>query len=225
MKNQDQKKSTLIGIAAVIIVAVICGGGFLAWKYYSELEEKEGAETLEIETLKDETADLFPEVLTEEDWKSLLQTIETLIGSTFLDVRVGREPMSIWQTDDITGDGIPEAIVYLGEGGAYNSYLILIRIENDKPVIAQFKQKDGKISPLLFLAGGSVMNGEGVMMLSDKNAIYFGHWSKAVSGEPYGKLSNCSVEAYKWNLQTKMFDFNQSLSNEIRSNYCQKTDI
>jgi len=70
MKNQNQKGSTLIGIIAVIIVAIICGGGFLAWKYYSELEEKEGAETLEIETLKDETADLSAEVLTEEDWET-----------------------------------------------------------------------------------------------------------------------------------------------------------
>jgi hypothetical protein len=159
------------------------------------------------------------------DWENLVPIIQTVIGPTFLGVRVGERPMSIWQTSDITGDGVPEALVYLGQGGAYTSYLTLMRIENDKPVVAQFKQKDGEISPLMFLDGASVMNGESVVMLPEKNVIYAGHWSRTVSGEPYGGLSNCKVEAYQWNLQTKIFNFSQIFSNEIRPGYCQKADI
>lgn len=156
------------------------------------------------------------------DWKNLVPIIQTMIGPTFLGVRVGESPISIWQTSDITGDSVPEALVYLGQGGAYTTYLTLMRIENGKPVVAQFKQKDGKISPLIFLDGASVMNGESVVMLPEKNAIYAGHWSKVVGGEPYGGLSNCKVEAYQWNSQTRIFDFSQTLSNEIRPGYCQK---
>jgi hypothetical protein len=159
------------------------------------------------------------------NWEILIPAIRTVIGSTSLGVYVEESrPLSIFQKNDITGDGIPEALVDLGSGGAYTSYLTLMRIENNKPVIAQFKQKDGKISPLMFLVGASVMNGETVVMLPDKNAIYAGHWSRAVSGTPFGGLTDCSVEAYQWNLQTKTFDYSISISNEVRPGFCQKAD-
>lgn len=159
------------------------------------------------------------------NWESLIPTIRTAVGPTLLGVRVEESSsLSIFQKNDITGDSIPEALVNLGSGGAYTSYLTLMRIENDKPVVAQFKQKDGKISSLMFLAGASVMNGEGVVMLPDKNAIYFGHWSRAVNGTSFGSLTNCSVEAYQWNSQTKNFDFSLSLSNEVRLGFCQKAE-
>jgi hypothetical protein len=156
------------------------------------------------------------------NWENLIPTIRTVLGPTFLGVRVEQfEPLSIFQEKDITGDGVPEALVYLGNGGAYTFYLTLMRIEDDKPVVAQFKQKDGKISPLMFLDGASVMNGESTVMLPDKKAIYTGHWSRAVSGTSSLSLANCSVEAYQWNSQTRNFDFSLSLSNEIKPGFCQ----
>jgi len=159
------------------------------------------------------------------NWESLIPTIRTAVGPTFLGVRVEESgPLNIFQKNDITGDSIPEALVNLGSGGAYTSYLTLMKVENDKPVVAQFKQKDGKISPLMFLSGASVMNGESVVMLPDKNTIYAGHWSRAVSGTPFGSLTNCSVEAYQWNSQTKNFGFSLSISNEVRPGFCQKAE-
>ncbi len=158
------------------------------------------------------------------DWEALIPAIEAAIGPVFLDVRVGRRPMTIAQEGDITGDGVPEALVFLGEGGAYTEYLTLVRIKDDIPVVAQFKKEDGEISPLMFLDGASVMNGASVGMLPEKNAIYSGSWSRSVEGEPYGGLSNCIVEAYQWNPQAEVFDFSQSLSDEMRPGYCQKLD-
>ena len=159
------------------------------------------------------------------NWESLIPTIRTAVGPTFLGARVEESgSLSIFQKNDITGDSISEALVSLGSGGAYTSYLTLMRVENDKPAVAQFKQKDGKISPLMFLAGASVMNGESVVMLSDKNAIYSGHWSRAVSGTSFGSLTNCSVEAYQWNVSTKTFDFSTSLGNEIRPDFCRNAE-
>jgi len=159
------------------------------------------------------------------NWESLIPTIRTVVGPTFLGMRVEESSsLSIFQKNDITGDSVPEALVGLGSGGAYTSCLTLMRIENDKPVVAQFKQKDGKISSLMFLAGASVMNGESVVMLLDKNAIYAGHWSRAVSGTPFGSLTNCNVEVYQWNSQTKNFDFSVGLSNEVRPGFCQKAE-
>lgn len=159
------------------------------------------------------------------DWENLIPAIKTVIGPTFLGVRVEEYySLSIFSKNDITGDGVPEALVNLGSGGAYTSYLTLIRVENDTPVVAQFKQKDGKVSPLIFLAGASVMNGESVVMIPDKNAIYAGHWSRAVKGTPFGSLTDCRVEAYQWNSQTKTFDFSSTLSNDVRPSFCQKAE-
>jgi len=158
------------------------------------------------------------------DWKKLIPEVQTIIGPSFLGVEVRKQAMSIAQTKDITGDGVPEALIYLGNSGAYTEYLTLIRLEKGKPVIARFKQKDGKVSPLIFLSGASVMNGESAIMLPEKSAIYAGHWSRTVQGEPYGRLTNCKVEAYQWNPQTKLFEFSQSLSDEIRQDYCQEMD-
>lgn len=39
-----------------------------------------------------------------------------------------RYPISIRKTADVTGDGVPEALVYLGEGGAYTDYLAVLRV-------------------------------------------------------------------------------------------------
>lgn len=156
-----------------------------------------------------------PEIV---DWENLVPTIQTVIGPTFLGVRVG-ERMSIWQTSDITGDGVPEAIVDLGTGGAATDLFTLMRIENNKPVAARFKQKDGKISSLMFTAGagGAGRYGSAVEMLVDKKAIYSASYFAYSDESDY-----CRVEAYQWNSQTKIFEFNKSLSNEIQQDYCSK---
>jgi len=129
------------------------------------------------------------------NWESLIPAIRTVIGSTSLGVYVEESrPLSIVQKNDITGDGIPEALVDLGSGGAYTSYLTLMRIENNKPVIAQFKQKDGKISPLMFLYGASVMHSEYVEMLPEKNAIYAFHLSRSYNENSSDILTKCTID-------------------------------
>lgn len=144
-------------------------------------------------------------------WEDLIPEIRKVLGPTFMGVKIEEaSPISIIRTADITGDGIPEALVYLGN----YSYLTLMRLENDKPVVAQFKKKDGKISTLLFSERLQV----GVVMLSEKNAIFDFSWSI----DALGKLSSCSVDAYQWNSQTKIFEFNTALSKEIKPDFCSK---
>lgn len=159
------------------------------------------------------------------NWEGFIASIRMILGPTFLGERIeASRSISIDQKEDITGDGIPEALVNLGTGGAYTDYLTLMRVEGDKPVVAQFKQKDGKVSSLIFLVGASVANGANVVMLPDKSAVYAGHWSRTVSGQPFGSLSSCSVEVYQWDAQTKTFDFSLNLSNEMRPGFCQRVD-
>lgn len=159
------------------------------------------------------------------NWEKEIPAIRQELGPKFLDVTIEEsDSLSIFEQKDITGDNIPEALVNLGAGGAYTSYMTLMRLENDRPVIAQFKQADGALGPLMFLAGGSVMNGEGVALLPDKTAIYSGHWSRAAAGDPFGGLTDCGVEAYQWNGQTKIFEYNQVLSAQVRPDFCRQAD-
>lgn len=151
--------------------------------------------------------------------------MRTVLKQAFSDIRVEESrPISIGEKVDITGDGVPEALVALGTGGAYTDFFVLMRIEDDKPIVPLFKQKDGKVSMSLFLAGASVMNGETVVMFPKRNTIYAGHWSRGESGTPFGSLTNCSVEAYQWNASTKTFNFSAGLSNEIRPDFCREIE-
>jgi len=213
----NQKSVNIILIVLVIILAGVVGYLTLIKKPTPTATTNQIPST-NTSTQQAQTTTAPQPPLKPVNWESLIPAIRTVIGPTFLGVRVEEsEPLSIFQKNDITGDGIPEALVNLGSGGAYTSYLTLMRIENNKPVIAQFKQKDGKISPLIFLYGASVMNSENVEMLPEKNAIYAFHLSRSNNENSSDILTKCTIEAYKWNSQTKNFDFSLSLTKELEA--------
>jgi len=152
------------------------------------------------------------------NWESLIPDIKITLQQVFPERIFRDENIRIYTKGDITGDGIPEALVQIG-CGATTCELVLMRIENNKPVVARFKQKDGKISYIGFSegAGGAGRYGSGTKLIEDKNAIYFTHHSA------YNKNSDsCGTEVYQWNSQTKIFEFNISLSNEAGQDYCSK---
>ncbi|HEX3354178.1 MAG TPA: hypothetical protein VHS34_15265 [Terriglobales bacterium] len=122
----------------------------------------------------------------------------------------------ITETADITGDGVPEALVYLGTGGAYTDELTLMRVKNGKPVVARFKQKKGGVSPLIFLSGSSVRHQESVKMLPDRRAIY----SMSSETDDSGRKAKCGVVAYEWTAETQTFDWNRSLSGQLTESNC-----
>lgn len=151
------------------------------------------------------------------DWERLIPDIKVVLQQTFPE-RIFQDEIRIYTKGDITADGIPEALVSVG-CGATTCELVLMRIENNKPVVARFKQKSGEISYLVFSegAGGAGRYGSGTKLIESKNAIYFTHYSA------YNEASDsCGAEAYQWNSQTKIFEFNVSLSNEVGQAYCSK---
>lgn len=154
------------------------------------------------------------------NWQSLISDIRKAIGSKFLDMNIyANQNITIDQTKDITGDGISEALVNAGTGGAATVGLILMRLENNKPVLANFRKSNGEIAPINFLAGGGGAGRYGATteMLPNKNAIYTGAYMA------YGNASSdyCRVEAYQWNAQTKIFNYSASLSSELQKTYCE----
>jgi hypothetical protein len=86
----------------------------------------------------------LPAKKTAIDWEAMIPKMRQLLKSTGTSEE--RYPIGIRETADLTDDGVPEALVYLGGGGAYTDSLALIRLVNNKPVLAEFKGRDRRRS-------------------------------------------------------------------------------
>jgi hypothetical protein len=164
------------------------------------------------------------------NWYENIRTVEKTIGSTFLDIETKeREPMSIHKIAEITGDKTDEALIALGSGGAYTEYLTLMRLnyankdgslqKTSKPIIAQFKLRDGSTGPLMFAEGSSVSHGETVELIPATNAVYSGGWSL----DPVNPDAiECNLDVYIWNEKNSLFEFNKVLSESALASFCAK---
>ena len=151
-------------------------------------------------------------------WEALTAQIESALGIEFESCDAQRRWINILETDDATGDGIPEALVEYCHMGAYTSQVALLRLdEHGKPVLAKLRDKNGKAVPVgVFLEGSSVMNGESTHLLSEKHAVYTIH----TRSDDSGALKSCSVDAYAWVAKTGTFDFNEALGKTIARDEC-----
>jgi hypothetical protein len=156
-------------------------------------------------------------VLQTINWPDYIPVIKEAIKSAFPNNTIeGTRLVEVYKEGDLTGDGIPEALIYTGSGGAYTDELVLVMIENGKPVLPKFKTQDGQVSVLTFLSGSSVRHGEIVDMVSEDNIIYSVSWSM----DETGKLETCDPEVYLWNKNTELFEYDQILSDGSKSTLC-----
>ena len=91
------------------------------------------------------------------DWQKMIPAIRETLKAQFPDERGdGPYPVGILRAGhvaDITGDGLSEAVVFFGQGGASTSQLTLMRVEGGKPVVALFKDPGRKGTPHDFHRG------------------------------------------------------------------------
>lgn len=164
------------------------------------------------------------------NWSENIKTIEKTIGDEFMDVKTKQSgPMTVYKTEELTGDKTDEALIDLGSGGAYSEFLTLMRInyankdgsltKNSKPVLAQFKQRDGAVGPLMFAAGASVSNGETVELVPATKAVYSGGWSLDRANPD---AIECTLDVYVWNEKTSVFEFNKGISDSSLASFCSK---
>ena len=191
--------------------------------HYNPGEKSPDEQTKQIERNVLASFHVLAEPMTENiDWKSMMSTVRSVLEKQFPGEEVGkRYDVGILRPGhiaDITGDGIPEALVWLGTGGASTSELALMRIENNKPVVALFKDRQGKTEPMLFLEGASVMHSDSVDLLSKEHAVFHFHFQ--YMGD--GRLGPCDGEAYRWNPHTQTFDYDSRLSTSLTQDFCRK---
>jgi hypothetical protein len=156
------------------------------------------------------------------DWQSMIPAIREVLKAQFPDERVeGPTPMGILRPGhvaDITGDGVSEALVSFGVGGASTSQLTLLRIDGDKPVVARFKDRAGKFGPMVFVEGASVMHTDDVDLMPQEHSLYAIHYNYGANG----KLHQCGGEAFTWNRHSKTFDYNPALTNRLTKIKCRQ---
>ena len=153
------------------------------------------------------------------DWRRLVPQIREVLNRSVPGERIEETyKIQIYGTGDVTGDGIPEAIVYLGTGGASTDEVMLMRLEGGSPAVARFRQKDGSLQTPTFLRGASVTHSDDFRLVPKNRAVY----SVSMKSDSEGYLANCTVTAYRWNASTKTFDWSRTLTTRIRKEACPK---
>ncbi len=203
-------------INIVLIVSVLILVGAVG---YFALVKKSPAPTSETQPTNNPTVTTAsPKAV---DLKSLLPGIQIALKKALPSYQPSTtNPISINGEVYITGDGVPEAVVDLGSGATTDSFT-LVRIKNNKPVVSLFKQKDGKVSTLVFTdgAGGAGRYASKFEILKN-NAIYSASYYIYLEGSDY-----CRAEMYQWNSHTKIFEYNTGLSNKAQQDFCRPENL
>src|SRR5664280_315304 len=119
----------------------------------------------------------------------------------------------IAQTIDINGDSVPEALVDLQTGGAYTEDYAICERENGKLYVANFRDKYMLFSQKFFSKGASVQHEVKLSFASDGkgNGVIYQYTIDKSSSDP-AVIDKISVEAYRWNMLTRLYEYNEELS-------------
>ena|SRR5438132_7839151 len=147
------------------------------------------------------------------DWRTLIPSIRRVLKQEFRD-QVDIESnyqIRVLETADITGDGVPEAVVTLGVVGASSDCVTLMRLDGGRPRVARFRDWKGKVFTVVFPEGASAMHGQSVGLLPAQPAISFSTYTRD-SLRPEEGVAACCESVFKWNAKTGTFDWNEALS-------------
>ncbi len=204
----QNKQSTIIIVLLAILIAI---AGYIAFfkDKKTDISQAPVAVAPEASTPKNTES---------VNWQNKLGEVTVALKRDLARPNLGNvRPISILRGDtDVTGDGIPEALVYTGDAGAYTDELAVMRLEEGKVVTALYKQKDGTTGPFLVSSGASALNQLDYGMVSEKNAVY----QTEVMRNSNGTISLCSLDAYVWNGQSKIFEYSLSVSKDLEPGYC-----
>lgn len=151
-------------------------------------------------------------------WQALIPKIETLFERQGHKCPVEASHVAIVDAADLhLPDDLSVALVDWCRGGAYTDWIVAMETRGGEPVLSRFTNADGKVVPVEFLQGASVMHGADVKIVPEKNAIYGIHWDN----DQELHLS-CGADAYVWNAKTKAFRLDAELTKEATRTYCQR---
>jgi hypothetical protein len=145
------------------------------------------------------------------DMKELTSTLKRTFPSMTTIGERG-EPF-VAQTIDINGDPVPEALVDLQTGGAYTEYYAICQLEDGKLEVADFRDKNILFSQKFFNKGASVQHEVKLSFANDGKGNYaICQYTIDKSSSDPAVIDKISVEAYRWNMSTRLYEYNEELS-------------
>jgi len=157
----------------------------------------------------------------EEFWNFRKDEIKKVILSSVNPVLINGDIIDINQIVDATGDGIPEAFVYYGAGGATTSNSAIMYIKNGVVYFAKAKYKDGTIGNFEVVSGAGGMYSIKYGTVPGRNVVYQTETQNQYNEDGSAIISKtCTLDAYKWNAQVDIFEYSASESDLLKSQYC-----
>jgi len=141
------------------------------------------------------------------DWRTMLPSVRRALKDEFVDIEQDY-PIHVLETADITGDGVPEAVVNVGVVGASSDWVTLMRLDGGRPRVARFRDWKGKVFTLVFPEGASATHGQNVELLPAQHAIAFSTYSR----DSEETVAACCDSVFKWNAKARTFDWDGTLS-------------
>lgn len=158
-------------------------------------------------------------VISNADWKRIAPAVSRLIQAEGIKLPSGgfSEP-GLMESAYMTGDHIATAIVDLGSEGASTDAVVVIRIEQGKPMLTRFLRRNGSVATKdLFLDGASVMHSDEVRLLAEQSAVYTLSTTQDEDGK---QMKTCKVDAYRWRSAAQAFVVDYKLAGQLRQRFC-----
>ncbi len=206
MKKGDRKSIKLLLIVSAI-VAIVSAALYLYGFLGVEKDTTRNAE---------QPATTTPIASSAQDWKGYAPELKDAIADAFPDAGVDGA-ITVSETADLNGDGVDEALLNTGSGGAYTEDAVLAILKDGKPTLAVFKDAEGGVGPILFSNGGSVRHAVAVILDSAARSVY--EQNVDVKSDGSG-LERCTIAAYQWDSQAKLFAYNETESARAESTFC-----
>lgn len=208
------KKNILILIFVLVVIAIIL---FLAFKFNlwkPKTENKKLEIPLKTINNQNKQVNLNRSFNWKNNEKYLLEEInKEFPGISLADLKLSEESIA-----DINNDSIPEILIDLGIGGAAINNYIFITFKDNLPSLLKFKTKEGDIRSLIFDegTGGAGRYGSSIGISEKDSAIYQFMFYAYNSNDDF-----CSVDAYKFNNKTNLYEYDKNLSEQFKNNECQ----
>lgn len=152
-----------------------------------------------------------------EELTKMLQSVLPEAGSQ-------SEPFIVATWPVIDGSEKEIALAYMGTGGAYVDYYTLCIGQDDKLALANFKDEDGAVGPHVFSEGASVKH-EVRLSVYNASPLNFYVYQYQVDRDDSGAISNIDVEAYRWNMDAEVFEFDADASQQFKEELENSLDV
>ncbi|HAR40656.1 MAG TPA: peptidase M56, partial [Coprothermobacter sp.] len=107
------------------------------------------------------------------------------------------------------------ALAYMGTGGAYVDYYTICIAQDGKLALANFRDKDGAVGPHVFSEGASVKH-EVKLSVYNASPLNFYVYQYQIDRDDGGAITNINVEAYRWNMDAQVFEFDADASQQFK---------